>query len=151
MSIQLPPKTTVGEQFMIDGLYFEWLEGGQAVALRLTHMEVATVDMYLGIQTLLLNSWDASRPYLALHDISDPNVDVNSQIRKKAPPLFQLVRQHKIFGLTVFMLNTKGTSAAAKIFINTMQRILVSDLKIQFVNDRERGITLLRQHLPKGD
>jgi hypothetical protein len=155
MTINIPPKDTVGEQRIMEGLYFEWLDEGKLYFLRLTNMAVETVDAYIDIQKQLITEWDVTQPYLLLHDISHPSVDVNAQIRKRAPELWQVVRQRKIFGLTVFMLNDKGLNKAAKVFINTMQRILVSDLKFQFVNDRERGLVLMRdylkQHSPKGD
>jgi hypothetical protein len=147
MSIQLPAKSMMGEQEIMDGLYMEWLDGGKIYILRLTSMAVDTVNTYIDIQKQVATEWDITQPYLLLHDISDPSVDVNGQIRKRAPELWQLVRQRKIQGLTVFMLNNKGLNTAAKVFINTMQRILVSDLKIQFVSDRERGISLMETYL----
>lgn len=66
----LPNRNHIGPVQITEGLSFEWLSEGGAVAYTLTNTHPATLETYIETIKAVGHLWDVAQPYLSLHDIT---------------------------------------------------------------------------------
>lgn len=87
------------------GLVQEWFLNRQVVVYRLTMVSQTIIDTWADLVVSTVEAWDKSKPYLAMHDLSQPgvslqyatlvsfdtvNVGVNSKGREAVEAIFDL-------------------------------------------------------------
>ena len=59
---------------IVSGLKQEWLLDGHVVAYTLESAKLAAITSWSELAVAALESWPADRPYLAMHDVSQPGI-----------------------------------------------------------------------------
>jgi len=58
------------------GLFCDWYQDRQLVAYRLLQVSQPAIQAWADFVVKVLTDWDAGKPYLALHDLSQPGVSL---------------------------------------------------------------------------
>ncbi len=132
-------------EIIIQGLTREWLFERQIVVYTLTSASRDAVDAWIDTGFATMKSWPADRPYLAIHDVSSPNLTMTPYARQRAREIAKQLPPHLTRSAAIVRKDMFGQAIRLFIKLDMLRVHPTLERKVFFT--REAAVAWLKEKL----